>query len=160
MTENEQVISTINNHLNDQGPVIVEEAESAGLTLALACALVEQESGGRNIFGCDLGPVDDRPPYCHHQVTGERVQKLIASPFMNGVGLTQLTWFTFVEEAEAQGGAHEPRNQCRVGFRLLQEYIDKYPYLEALGAYNAGEANRRSVLHTYAAQLAERHRSS
>jgi hypothetical protein len=79
MTENKQVIATINSRLNDQGQIIVEEAESAGL--ALACALVEQESGGRNIFGCDLSLVDDRPPYCHHQVTRERVQKLIASPF-------------------------------------------------------------------------------
>ena len=157
MTENEQVVATINNRLNDQGQIIVDEAKSEDLDLALACALVEQESGGYNIFGCELGPVDDRPPYCHHQVTRERVQKLIASPFMNGVGLTQLTWFTFVEDTEALGGAHEPRNQARIGFRLLRQYLEKYPYLEALGAYNAGEANRRSVLDTYAAPLAERH---
>lgn len=157
MPDNEQVIATIDARLSNRGKMIVEEAKSAGLDLALACALVEQESGGRNIFGCDLGPVGDRPPYCHQQVTRERVQKLIASPFMNGVGVTQLTWFTFVEDAEALGGAHEPRNQCRVGFRLLKEYRNKYPYLEALGAYNAGEANRRSVLDTYAAQLAALH---
>jgi hypothetical protein len=156
--EHKQIIATIDDRLNGHGQVIVEEAERAGLDLALACALVEQESGGRNIFGCDLGPVRDRPPYCHHEVTQERVKKLIASPpMMNGVGLTQLTWFTFVEDAEDLGGAHIPRNQCRVGFQLLKKYRDKYPYLEALGAYNAGEANRRSVLNTYAAQLAEVH---
>jgi hypothetical protein len=156
--EHKQIIATIDDRLNGHGQVIVEEAERAGLDLALACALVEQESDGRNIFGCDHpGPVRDRPPYCNHEVTKERVKKLIASQFMNGVGLTQLTWFTFVEDAEDLGGVHIPRNQCRVGFQLLKKYRDKYPYLEALGAYNAGEANRRSVLNTYAAQLAEVH---
>ncbi len=158
MPDKEQVLATINERLNGHGQVIVEEAEREGLNLDLACAMVEQESDGRNIFGCDLGPIDDRPPYCHHPVTPDRVRALIDSPFMNGVGLTQLTWFTFVEDAEAEGGAHEPRFQCRVGFRLLAGYLHKYPYLEALGAYNAGEADRRSVLDTYAAQLAERHR--
>src|SRR5215210_2075613 len=155
--DHEQIIATINDRLNGHGQVIVEEAESAGLDLSLACALVDQESDGRNIFGCDHGEVGDRPPYCHQVVTEERVKKLIASPFMNGVGLTQLTWFTLVEDAEDLGGAHEPRNQCRVGFRLLKGYLEKYPYREALGAYNVGEANRRSVLDTYAAQLAEVH---
>jgi hypothetical protein len=157
MTENEQVITTIDDRLNGHGQVIVEEAQSSGLDLALACALVEQESGGRNIFGCDHGFIGDRPPYCHQQITKDRTKKLMDSRFMNGVGLTQLTWFTFVEEAEQLGGAHIPRNQCRVGFQLLKKYREKYPYLEALGAYNAGEENRRSVLTTYAAQLAERH---
>jgi hypothetical protein len=156
--ENEQIIATINNRLNGHGQVIVEEAEEADLDLALACALVDQESDGRNIFGCDLGPVGDRPPYCHHEVTQERTKKLMDSSFMNGVGLTQLTWFTFVEDAEELGGAHLPRNQCRVGFRLLKEYRKKYPYLEALGAYNAGEAKRRSAdALAYAEQLSEVH---
>jgi hypothetical protein len=30
----------------------------------LACALVEQESGGANVFGCDKGA-----PFCHQEVT-------------------------------------------------------------------------------------------
>lgn len=138
------------------GKILAEEADAAGLPLALACALVEQESGGRNIFGCDHGDVGDRPPYCRQPCTEARVDALRASPHMNGVGLTQLTWWTFVEEAESMGGAHLPKFQCRVGFRLLKGYLDRYPYLEALGAYNAGEANRRSVLGTYAAQVAEK----
>lgn len=114
MPPRDEVIAIIDERLNGHGQVIVEEANSEGLDLALACAMVEQESNGRNIFGCDLGPIDDRPPYCHQEVTEDRVQKLIESPFMNGVGLTQLTWFTFVEDAEREGGAHEPRFQCRV----------------------------------------------
>jgi hypothetical protein len=159
--EHKQIIAKIDDRLNGHGQVIVEEAERAGLDLALACALVEQESDGRNIFGCDHpGPVRDRPPYCNHEVTKERVKKLIASQFMNGVGLTQLTWFTFVDDAEDLGGVHIPRNQCRVGFQLLKVLVGKYPYLEALGAYNGGERGRDSgVAREYAADLAKRHSS-
>jgi hypothetical protein len=158
MTENGQIITIIDGRLNGQGRVIVEEARRASLDFAVACALVEQESGGRNIFGCDHGDVGDQPPYCNQEVTQERVQALIASGDANGVGLTQLTYPPFVQEAEDLGGAHIPANQCRVGFRILKDYVDRYPRIEAFGAYNAGEANRFSVLDTYAAQV-ERRRS-
>jgi hypothetical protein len=131
------------------GRLIVEEAERIGLDLPLACALVEQESGGRNIFGCDSGNVGDVPPFCHQPVTQRRVLALIDSEWMNGVGLTQLTWYEFVNEAEAMGGAHLPRYQLRVGFRILKEFLDKYPEAEAIACYNAGEANRWDVIDTY-----------
>lgn len=155
-------IEAIDAHLGGNGQIIVEEARFAGLELALACALVEQESGGENIFGCDAGDVGDYPPYCHQPVTYERVQILRDGGEytygMNGVGLTQLTWWSLVEEAEAMGGAHIPANQCRVGFRLLKRYIDDYSYLEALGAYNAGEGNRRlGIDNGYAQSLANKH---
>jgi hypothetical protein len=67
----------------------------------------------------------------------------------NGVGLTQLTSREFVYEAERLGGAHMPRNQCRVGFSLLQSLIDDYGYEGGIGAYNAGPGNRWSVRWTY-----------
>src|SRR4051794_35266680 len=123
MTENDQVIAIIDERLNGQGRVIVEEARRAGLDLAVACALVEQESGGRNIFGCDHGDVGGQPPYCNQEVTQERVQALIASPYSNGVGLTQLTYYAYVDEAEKLGGAHIPANQCRVGFGIIKDYL-------------------------------------
>lgn len=136
--------------------IIIAEAKRAGLDIALACALVHQESSGKNIFGCDHGPTGDVPPYCLHNVTKGRVQKLRAGDYkhgMNGVGLTQLTWWEFVEQAEELGGAHLPANQCRVGFSLLKSYLDQYPFMEALGAYNAGPENRKTVLGTYAVEL-------
>lgn len=133
------------------GRIIVKEADRAGLALQAACALVEQESNGRNIFGCDHGAVGDSPPYCHQPVTKERVAALRRSGQMNGVGLTQLTWHTFVTEAENMGGAHLPRYQCRVGFKLLADYFGKYGGQAGFAAYNAGEANRMSVYNTYGA---------
>jgi murein DD-endopeptidase MepM/ murein hydrolase activator NlpD len=138
------------------GRVIEEEAAKAGLSLQAACALVEQESAGKNIFGCDHGATGDAPPYCRQPVTRERVQRLIASPHMNGIGLTQLTWWEFVNQAEAMGGAHIARYQCRVGFALLASYFDKYGEPDGWGAYNAGAANRASVRATYSASCMRR----
>lgn len=126
--------------LNGQGQVIVEEARRTGLALNIACALVEQESGGRNIFGCDAGA-----PFCHEPVTAAKIQQLLAhidaGGASQGVGLTQLTWHTFIRDAQNLGGAHIPRNQCRVGFGLLAGYLKKYPYQRALASYNAGEGS-------------------
>lgn len=134
------------------GTEIYEEADRAGLHLAAACALVEQESNGRNIFGCDLGP-RTTVPFCRQEVTKERVQQLVrhirAGGTSNGVGLTQLTWRDFIYEAESLGGAHIPRNQLRVGFKLLASYIERYGEPDCWGAYNAGERNRASVRATY-----------
>ena len=53
--EDAEKIALIDLELNGYGEVIFREAQRAGLDLDLACALVEQESGGRNIFGCDFG---------------------------------------------------------------------------------------------------------
>lgn len=144
------------------GAVIYDEAKKANLHITSACALVEQESAGRNVFGADWGTRNvDHIPFAHLPVARERVQKLAAhiraGGVSNGVGLTQLTWRDFIYDAEKRGGAHLPKNQCAVGFGLLAGYYGKYPYLEAIGAYNAGESNRQSVLHTYSAQFAAKH---
>src|ERR1700753_2249666 len=85
---------------------IMTEAGKAGVPLGLALALVEQESGFRNIFGADHGP-QTTVPWCHQPVTKERVQELIKyvedGGISNGVGLTQLTSIGFIKQAEAEG---------------------------------------------------------
>ena len=126
------------------GPVIVAEAKREGLALALALALVDQESGFKNIFGCDLGP-QETAPWCHQDVTKERVGALIkhvkAGGTSNGVGLTQLTSIGFIQQAQAAGGAHKPQAQCRVGFQLLHDLIERHGERAGIGAYNGGEGN-------------------
>ncbi len=144
------------------GAAIVDEAKKANLHITSACALIEQESAGCNVFGADWGTRGaEQIPFAHLPVTKERAGKLISyvrsGGVSNGVGLTQLTWRDFIFDAENRGGAHLPKNQCAVGFELLSGYYGKYPYLEAIGAYNAGESNRRSVIHTYSAQFAQKH---
>ncbi len=114
------------------------------------------------MFGADWGTRHaDTVPFAHLPVTKARVANLVAhirnGGVSNGVGLTQITWRDFIYDAEKRGGAHLPKNQCAVGFELLARYYGRYPYLEAIGAYNAGEANRRSVIGTYSAQFAAKH---
>jgi len=122
----------------------VAEASDAGLPPALALALVEQESGFRNIFGCDQGP-RETAPWCHQEVTRQRVKALIdhveRGGISNGVGLTQLTSIGFIRQAEAEGGAHRVEAQCRVGFRLLHDLIARHGQRVGIGAYNGGEGN-------------------
>jgi hypothetical protein len=126
------------------GPTILAEAAKADLRPALALALVEQESGFRNIFGCDQGP-RETPPWCHQKVTRKRVQALIdhveRGGISNGVGLTQLTSIGFIRQAEAEGGAHRVDAQCRVAFRLLHDLIARNGRRVGIGAYNGGEGN-------------------
>jgi hypothetical protein len=108
---------------------IILEARRAGIPLSWAFALVEQESGFRNIFGCDWGGERAgrfHPPFCRVPVTKERVQALLAFGRANGVGLTQLTDFSYVRRAERAKvarafGAHLPGNQIRVGMEVLKE---------------------------------------
>jgi hypothetical protein len=141
------------------GEAFWEECHAEGLRLSVGAGLIEQESGGRNIFGCDHGSTGDRPPYCHQWVTEQRVQRLMAGDFasgLNGVGVTQLTTAQFVIDAQDMGGAHIPRYQMRRGFRLLRQYFRQFDFMNALGAYNAGPGNPGSVYFTYSTPLAEK----
>jgi hypothetical protein len=126
------------------GPAIVAESKRAGIQLALALALVEQESGFRNIFGCDLGR-RDTAPWCHQDVTHGRVEALIrwvdGGGISNGVGLTQLTSIDLIRQAEADGGAHTVEAQCRVGFGYLHGLVERHGERVGIGAYNGGEGN-------------------
>lgn len=143
-TNDDKLIKMVRDAGFRHGPAVLAESKREGVQLALALALVEHESGFRNIFGCDLGP-QSNAPWCHQQVTRDRVQALIAhvdaGGTSNGVGLTQLTSIGFIKQAEAAGGAHTPHAQCRIGFRILQGLIQRHGERVGLGAYNGGEGN-------------------
>jgi hypothetical protein len=143
-TDERKLIRMIKGANGAFAPAIVAEAKRERLPLALALALVDQESSFRNIFGCDLGP-RNTVPWCHQEVTKERVGELIrhvkAGGVSNGVGLTQLTSIGFIQQAQAEGGAHKPEAQLRVGFRLLHDLIERHGERVGIGAYNGGEGN-------------------
>jgi hypothetical protein len=116
---------------------IVREARRAGLDPALAFALVQRESDFRNVFGSD--PV--RPP----QVSGQPVTRRDYMRYRElrdrghgtqGVGLTQLTWPSFQDDADGIGGCWKARAQLCVGFRVLASSIRERGEREALMAYN------------------------
>jgi hypothetical protein len=117
---------------------MIEEAKSANIDIALAAALCQQESGFKNVFGCDWGP---GVAFCHVDVSKERAQQLRAGGKANGVGWTQLTSFEYVDAANKEGGVWEVRNQCRVGFRVLHGHIERMGERTGIGAYNGGEGN-------------------
>jgi hypothetical protein len=144
LATNKQIAEVVKKTGFSFGPTILAEAKEAGLPPALALALVEQESGFRNIFGCDQGPRESAP-WCHQDVTSERLKALIdhveRGGISNGVGLTQLTSIGFIRQAEAEGGAHKPDAQCRVGFRFVKGLIERHGERVGIGAYNGGEGN-------------------
>ena len=121
------------------GARIVVEAKRAGLPLPLACALVEQESSFRNVFGHDgvQNPITKggrvtRASYERYR--GFRDQGLGAQ----GVGVTQLTFPPFQDRADDLGGCWKVRNQLRVGYEVLAEAIARHGVRGGLATYNAG----------------------
>jgi len=143
------------------GDILVQECDRMGdngLWVSTAAALVEQESGGKNLFGCDWGKQwTTTPPYCQIKVTRDRVKLLIENwrdgGGQNGIGLTQLTSMDYVMAAEKMGGAHLPRFQMRVGFKLLNDNINDMGFQAGAAAYNAGRGNWRAVYNTYGASV-------
>jgi hypothetical protein len=113
-------------------------ARKAGLGLALACALLDQETGGgRNVFGHDRD--SDGHIIFHGQegtvpVTREGYQEYkrfrdatgTVPPFgrMQGVGPMQLTWYAFQDEADKLGGCWRPGKNMRTGFQIVKRNID------------------------------------
>lgn len=122
---------------NGYGRLIVQEARRADIPISLGCALVEQESGFRNVFGHD--------PVKFGQIRGGKVSRARFLRYrllrklgrgMQGVGLTQLTWFEFQNQADKLGGCWKPTYQLRVGFRLLHDLIDKHGQADGIARYN------------------------
>jgi hypothetical protein len=132
-----KIIDAINEHGN-WGQIIYDEAEAAGFSAALGAALVEQESGFQNIFGCDWG---SGVAFCHLPVTEARVKALIDAGKPNGIGPTQLTSFVYVKKANAIGGAWDPKCNIRIGFQTLGDFINRHGLRTGIGAYNGGEGN-------------------
>lgn len=98
------------------------EARRNGLAFSWLLAMVEQESGWQNIFGCDHGPGG---AFCHQKVTNAKVDELLRLRLWNGVGYTQLTSEGYVRHAHnMRGGAASVRNQIIVGAQVLKEKTD------------------------------------
>jgi hypothetical protein len=122
---------------NGFGVLVVREARLAGIPISLAAALVEQESNFRNVFGHD-------PMKCHAHVQGQPVTRRRYKHYrkhrpacgMQGVGLTQLTWFEFQDLADKLGGAWKPSNQLAVAFDLVKSLTANHGLSDGLRRYN------------------------
>jgi hypothetical protein len=115
----------------------VIEARRNGLAISEACALIEHESGWRNIMGCDKGG-----PYCHQRVTKAKVLHLVRHVLnggtSNGVGHGQLTWIGYIQEANRDGGAWVPRVNIATALKIMGGHKRRHGWKRGLAVYNAG----------------------
>ncbi len=113
------------------------------IPVSLGLALQEQESGGRNIFGADIGA-----PFAHQPVTKRRVQQLVehvrAGGISNGVGPMQLTFIGFIDEANRDGGAWLPAVNIATGLGIVAGHIKNHGVAGGLASYNAGNPQAKA----------------
>jgi Putative peptidoglycan binding domain len=123
--------------------MVIAEAKRSGLRLDYACAMLMKESGGgRNVFGHDptifvgAGTVT-KAKYQDYK----RRRVASGNDLMQGVGPTQLTYYTLQDRADAQGGCWKPRINMRVGFKHLADHINRYGEADGARRYNgSGDA--------------------
>lgn len=139
---------------------VVAAAEKVGLPLYIAAALVEQESGGANVYGGDVGGFYAQTP--RKKVTKENyavfynavVNRRVTS---NGVGPTQITYRTFHPDAKRKGlDLSDPYDNCVYGFTLFKSQLAAQggSIAKAGTLYNAG--NLRHGINSYGYSLAKK----
>lgn len=117
--------------------IALVQQRRAGLNdYALACAMLEQESGGgANVFGHDPvrsivgGPVTEAR-YAYYK------KRRKAGLGMQGVGPMQLTWYAYQDRADELGGCWRPYVNMFVGFALLVDLIATYGLRGGVQRYN------------------------
>lgn len=121
----------------------LEAAASVELPFHVACALLQKESGGRNVYGHDHGGVFSFPGRTV-EVTAENFKefrhRIDAGEPSNGVGPCQITAKGFFPQAQAQGlKLWRPLDNMTFGFRLLRNHHRTHGTWDKAGTvYNAG----------------------
>jgi hypothetical protein len=135
---------------------IVREARRAGIPVSLGFALIEQESGFRNVFGHDptvfvgAGKVT-RKKYLQYKLA--RDANAPRRRLMQGVGPAQLTWFEFQDAADRMGGCWKPACNIRYAFQHLAVLIESKGETGGIAAFNgSGPAAQRYAVQVRARQ--------
>ena len=120
--------------------MVIAEAKRAGLRLDYACAMLMKESnGGDNVFGHDVSIFSGAGTVTKAKYLEYKRQRM-ATGKMQGVGPTQLTWYTLQDRADAQGGCWKPRINMRVGFKHLADNINAHGEADGARRYNGSGA--------------------
>jgi hypothetical protein len=104
--------------------------------------LILESSGGRNVF--QGGDPVTKQLYLAYLADRDTTGAL-------GIGPCQLTWPPLQDRADELGGCWDPAVNCRVGFELLADHIERHGYERAFAAYNTG----RPEPNAYSAQAME-----
>lgn len=124
----------------------------AGLPFFAACALLEKESGGRNVYGHDKGGVNTVKGDL--EVTRDNflafLMKVMNGATSNGVGPLQITYAGALDHGHRDGGYFRlmlteglmpwiPEDNMLQGFRILAaNYKRTGDWTEAAAMYNGG----------------------
>lgn len=128
--------------------VVVSAATDAGLPLAMAAALLDQESGGgANVWGHDNvtvapGTYVKGGPVTELNYRAYRTAVAAGKAGPQGCGPVQLTSLSYQDQADRLGGCWRPEISTRVGFGLLAGYAAQWGAADAFRAYNGGAGNR------------------
>jgi hypothetical protein len=124
----------------------VEAEHNTGLELAIACAFLEQESGGgRNVFGHDrdgqgryIFPAKDGDVAVTEELYTEykRRRGPKGKGGMQGVGPMQLTFYSFQDRADELGGCWQPRANMQAGFEHAADLIRRNGMNLGIKTYN------------------------
>lgn len=132
---------------------VVSLAGAAGLDLASACTLMEKESNTRNVFGSDAvetggtyvkdEPVTREKYLAYKAWRNEPYRRQHALPSrMQGVGPLQLTWWSYQDDADAEGGCWDWAVNTKVGFRIFAKHLVSFrgDVWQAAKAYNGKDS--------------------
>src|SRR4051794_10226659 len=130
---------------------IVRESRRSGVQVSLICAVLEVETGFRNVFGHDgvRNPIKS-PPNGLLEVTPELYRKYLGFRRQGlgnqGVGPMQLTSPGLQDRADALGGCDKVGPNLRVGVEFLAANIKRLGLYHGVAAYNGSTAYGDKVL--------------
>lgn len=103
---------------------LVKAAKDTGLPLDIAAAVIEKESGGKNIFGHDAGGAFHGGGTVTEAKYKDFIKQVRGGKTSNGVGPAQITWPGFFTEMEKQGlKPWVPYDNMKYGFSLMVDYL-------------------------------------
>jgi hypothetical protein len=148
MTQTEQLVKLITDYgVQNADAIVAAEQMPNRPTLPRCLAMIENETGGANIFGHEglacpaewWGKEVTQSRYTTYKLNRERLfREGVIDGVDNGVGPTQLTGRSIELEAQALGGCWIPRFNCDVGFHLLHELITAHGVGPGFRWYNGG----------------------
>ena len=156
--------------------LIVQAATATGIPLAIAAAMVQKESGGKNVYGHD-GSTETGPgvfstkygPVVINGVTyaqgsdipvtqgnfAEFLRRVTAGEKSNGVGPAQITYAGYFKQAPDYP-FWDPLANIRFGLTILADYLDddfSDASISSAGAHYNGGTNPGSKALAYGADL-------